>query len=126
MADLFELGDLEDILRDPGFDTAAATVARRLASGWLMNATGITAWTAPVGDDLWAWGIELGAIAYRNPAGAASLAIDDFNVSFDSERRATILAIAKSAYGGSTTPVYSFPEPDWSWESVDVTTALTD
>jgi len=126
MGTLFELGELEDFLRDPQFDTAAGTVARRWASGWLKAPTGLTDWPVPVPDDIWAWGIELGAIAYRNPVGASSLAIDDFNISFDADRRAVILAAATAAYGGSSSPRYSFPAADWHWESVPALDPLTD
>ncbi len=127
MADLYELGDLQGLLRDPGFDSAAATIARRMSYGWLKRATGLADWPAPVPDDLFAWGIELGAIAYRNPAGAASESIDDYNVSYDAERRAAILADAMAAdFSGTSSPQFSFPEPDWHWTSVDPTSALTE
>lgn len=127
MPDLFEPGDLQAILRDPGFDTAAATVARRMAYGWLKDATGLTDWPDPVTDDLYAWGIELAAIAYRNPAGASSENVDDYNVSYDAERRAQILADAQSSsHATAGGPQYSFPEPDWHWTAVEPTSALTD
>ncbi|HEX6873603.1 MAG TPA: hypothetical protein VF163_21095, partial [Micromonosporaceae bacterium] len=67
MADLFDLADLSSLLRDPEFDTAAATTARRVASGWLRSATKRSDWPDPVPDDLWAWAIELAAMVYRNP-----------------------------------------------------------
>ena len=100
-------------------DTETATRVRRYASGWLQAATQVTPWPPdPVPDDIWAWAIELAAIAFRNPTGAASEAIDDYNISWDAARREQILMAAKVAYGGTSAPVYSFPLPDWSWESV--------
>jgi hypothetical protein len=125
VADLFELTDLAAYMQQD-LDTATATTARRIASGWLGSATGLsTDWTDPVPDELWAWGLELAEMAYGNPGGYASEGIDDHSVSFNKARRAEILAAAKSKYSTGSTPVYSFPEPDWSWTTV-TTTTLTD
>jgi len=123
---LFEPADLEHYLQVSGLDPDTVTTVRRYASGWLMDATRVTPWPPdPVPDDIWAWAIELAAIALRNPAGAASQSIDDYNVSFDAERRAQILAAASRAYAGASTPQYEFPEPDWHWEAVPSTTAAS-
>lgn len=125
MADLFDLVDLPSYLQVPEVDTETATRVRRYASGWLMNATGLSPFPPdPVPDDIWAWGLELAAIAFRNPAGAASQAIDDYNVSYDAARREQILMTARAAYGGASLPQFSFPEPDWHWEVAVTTTAL--
>lgn len=128
MADLFDLDDLRKALQLPvaQFDTDAATVARRHASGWLMSPTGLTSWPATIPDNLWAWAIELAAIAYRNPAAASSESIDDYQVSHDRERRAEILAEAQAVFAGRGQPQYSFPEWDWHWVAADPTVALTD
>lgn len=123
-SDLFDLIDLPSWLQVPQVDTETATRVRRAASGWLMGATGLAAWPVPVGDDLWVWAVELAAIAFRNPDAAASESIDDFSVSYDRARRAEILKAAASSYGGSGTPLYSFPEPDWHWDSVPVVSPL--
>ena len=128
MPDLFALEDLPSYLQIPEVDTETATRMRRYASGWLADATGLTAWPDPIPDRLWAWAIELAAIAYRNPAGAASLAIDDFNFTADASRREQILARAKAAYpdsaGGS--PRYSFPTWDWSWTTADASVVTSE
>jgi hypothetical protein len=125
MADLFSLDDLPSWLQVPSVDTETATRVRRYASGWLQNATRLSPWPPdPVPDDIWAWAIELAGIAFRNPAGAASMAIDDFNQSFDGARRADILKAATAAYGGTAAPQYSFPEPDWHWDVVPSTTEV--
>lgn len=126
MADLFDLPDLVSYMqRDGGLDTATATVARRVASGWLRSATGLSAWPTPVPDDLYAWALELAEMAYDNPGGYASETIDDHSVTYNRARRADVLAAARSGYSTGSSPVYSFPEPDWHWTTVP-TAALTD
>ena len=126
MADLFDLVDLPSWLQVPSVDTETATRVRRYASGWLKNATQLTVWPPdPVPDDIWAWAIELAAIAFRNPSGAASESIDDFSISYDAARREAILAAARLAYSGAAGPLYSFPLPDWSWTTVPTTNPLT-
>ena len=119
MADLFEISELASYLQQD-VDTSSATVARRVASGWLKSATGLTDFTAPVADQLFAWGLELAAIAFRNPDGATSESIDDHSVSWDRQRRIDILTEAQRAYSASGSPVYSFPEWDWHWVAVPV------
>lgn len=128
MADLFDLDDLRKALRltVSQFDIAAATVARRRASGWLMSPTGLTTWPDTIPDNLWGWAIELAAIAYRNPASASNESVDDYQVSWDRQRRAEILEEARIGYGAGS-PVYSFPTPDWHWAATtDATTITTD
>ena len=126
MADLFDLLDLPSWLQVPAVNSETAIRVRRYASGWLQNATQLTVWPPdPVPDDIWAWAIELAAIAFRNPSGAASESIDDYNVSHDRERRNEILAAARTAYSGGSMPLYSFPLPDWSWTAVPTANPLT-
>jgi hypothetical protein len=124
VADLFELTELASYMQRD-LDTSTATNARRIASGWLGSATGISEWSAPIPDDLWTWALELAEMAYGNPSGAASESIDDYATTFDRARRASILGAARRKYSVAGTPVYSFPEPDWSWTTV-TTTALAD
>lgn len=121
MADIFDLGDLPVWLGDPEADPNRVALARRFANGWLMSATRLSSWPDPITDDLWAWAIELAAIAFDNPAGAASEGIDDHKVTYDRERRKEILDEARTAYAGATTPRGSFPEPDWHWEATTTT-----
>ena len=121
--DLFELTDLPSWLQVPSVDTETAIRVRRYANGWLMSACRLASWPNPIPDDLFAWGIKLAGIAFRNPTGAASMAIDDYNVSFDAARREQILKAAASAYGSNGAPLYRFPEPDWSWTVVPSTVA---
>jgi hypothetical protein len=121
MPDLFDLGDLPSWLQIPEVDAATATRVRRAANGWLQHATGLTSWPDPVPDRLWAWGLELAAIAMRNPDAVASEGVDDYRVTLDRARRAEILAAAKTAYSSAGTPQYSFPEWDWQWTTAATT-----
>lgn len=128
MADLFTIEDLASYLQIPTIDTETGIRVRRIATGWLMSATGVTSFTT-VGDDLWAWAIELAAIAYYNPSGLSSESLDDHNVSYSAERRKEILAAAQASpyntAGGS--PQGSFPAWDWHWDAVPIipVTSLT-
>lgn len=126
MANLFEVDDLRIYMQLAEIDTDVATQMRRYATGWLMSATGLTSLPASIPDDLWAWGIELAAIAYHNPAGLAAEQLDDYRAQFSAERRAEILTAARgSTYNtGQNAPSYSFPEWDWSW-SADSTGTVT-
>jgi hypothetical protein len=124
MADLFTIDEFASFLQQ-GVDTSSATVARRVASGWLKSATGLTDWATPVDDQLFGWGLELAAIAYRNPDGAASEIIDDHTVQWDRARRKDILAAAATAYSSAGRPQYSFPEPDWTWTAVPALPPIT-
>lgn len=99
-------------------DTASATLARRIASGWLRSATGLSDWPATIPDDLWTWALELAEMAYGNPSGFALQSIDDYSSTFDRARRAAILDAARLKYSAGAVPVYSFPDPDWHWTSV--------
>lgn len=117
MADLFDLTDLAGYMQRD-LDTASATLARRVASGWLRSATGLSDWTSPVPDDLWTWALELAEMAYGNPSGLAVESVDDYSGTFDRARRAAILAAARQKYSTGTVPVYSFPDADWHWTTV--------
>jgi hypothetical protein len=118
VADLFDLGDLPSWLQVPEVDTETATRVRRSASGWLQDATGLTVWPASIPDRLWAWALELAAIAFRNPAATWSETVDDYTVQADRFRRREILAAARTAYNTAGQPQGSFPDPDWHWSTV--------
>lgn len=125
MADLFTLEQLASFVKED-LDASSATVARRVAYGWLSDATGLTTWPDPAPDTLFSWAIELAAIAHRNPDGALSEETDDHRVQYDRQRRAQILEAAGAAYPSpapnTAGPQYSFPTPDWSWGPVATTT----
>jgi len=124
-ADLFTLSEFASYMQQD-VDTSSATVARRVASGWLLQATRLSDFPLPISDSLFAWGLELAAIAFRNPDGAKSESIDDHSVGReDLERRKAILAAAASFYGGAGSPQYEFPAWDWHWQTVPVADPLT-
>ena len=126
MADLFALTDLPSWLQVPSVDTETATRVRRVVSGWLSNATRLSPWPPdPVGDDIFAWAVELAGIAYRNPDAAASESLDDHNVSWEHRlRRKEILDAARAAYSTAMSPSFSFPDPDWHWVAVPLVSPL--
>jgi hypothetical protein len=121
VADLFTIDEFASYVQQD-VDTSSATVARRVASGWLKSVTGLADFTAPVDDQLFSWGLELAAIAFRNPDGAAEESTDDHDVTWDRARRKDILDAARVAYGTAGQPQYSFPDPDWHWTAVPLTT----
>jgi hypothetical protein len=114
--DLFDLVDLPSWLQVPQVDTETATRVRRWANGWLQDATGMAVWPDPVPDRLWAWGIELAGIAFRNPGASSSESVDDYSTSYgDAARRKEILAAARASFSLSSQPIGDFPDWDWSW-----------
>ncbi|SRR6266540_73063 len=122
MAELFDLGDLSKWLQDPQVTQAREATARRVAAGWLKDATGLAAWPDPLPDDLFAWGFELAVIALRNPAGFAVSTSGAVSMTWDRLRRDKILEDARLAYNAGAKPQGSFPEPDWSWKATPPTT----
>jgi hypothetical protein len=124
VADLFALTELASYMQRD-LDTETATNARRIASGWLRSATGLSDWPTPIPDELWTWALELAEMAYGNPSGYAGEVIDDHAVTFNRARRGDILEMARRKYSTGSTPVYSFPEPDWHWTTV-TSTSLAD
>jgi hypothetical protein len=125
MADLFTLDEFASYIQQD-VDTSTATVVRRVASGWLMAATGLNVWPVPTPDDVWTWALELAAIAYRSPSGdVTSESIDDYVVMSDRARRKEILQAAATGYGGATTAQYAFPDVDWHWNAVTPSGVLT-
>jgi len=122
VADLFDSEDLRTFMQVPTIDAGTLARVRRFATGWLMTATRLTSFPSPVPDDLWAWAVELAAIAYHNPDGATSESIDDYSRSNDANRRMEILKAAAAAYSGASLPTYFFPEWDWHWTTTPATT----
>lgn len=114
---LFTATDLGNMLQCSVTDEAAAA-AERLAWGWLKPVLGITTEDRPdpVTAELFAWAIELGAIAYENPAGLSAYQLGDERSQFSAERRNEILATAaaggKVTSSGVPSPRGSFPAPE--------------
>jgi hypothetical protein len=124
---LFTYAEFASYLKQE-IDNSTKDVVDRVASGWLMSvtsqATWYPTWPSPLPDNLFAWALELAAIAYRNPDGVASETIDDYTAVTDRARRAEILKAAAAVYGSVGSPLYSFPDPDWHWTVVPVVSPL--
>lgn len=113
MADLFTFEELAAYLQRD-LDAATATQARRIAYGWLKSATSLTDWPDPVPDDLWAWGLELAALAYVSPEGLVTEDPGGVPPGWSGPRWEQILREARRKYadeGGPAAPVGSFPPP---------------
>lgn len=89
---LFTAADLGDWLHKSVVEDSVV-MAERVVWGWLRPILGVT--TRPTGADLSpelvAWALELGGIAYENPAGLTSKQIGPFQEQYSAERRAAIL-----------------------------------
>lgn len=119
MADLFELPQLASYLHQR-LAYGSADLARRVATGWLRSATRLDTWPDPVPDDLLGWALELAGMVYTNPEGLTTEVVGATTATRERGRRDAILAAARSAYGGEGVaggPMFSFPEPDWSWSA---------
>lgn len=97
---LFTHGDLGSWLRSP-VDPDHASAVERVVWGWLRPILGVTERPADPSPELVAWAIELGAIAYSNPDGLASYALESERTQYSSERRNELLA---SVANGGTAP----------------------
>lgn len=111
---LFTATELGNMLQCSVTDEAAAA-AERLAWGWLKPVLGITTEDRPatVTAEVFAWAIELGAIAYENPSGLSAYQLGDERSQYSAERRNEILATAaaggKVASSGVPSPRGTFP-----------------
>lgn len=80
----------------------AEALAIRVAEGWLRSVTSFTAWPpSPVPEDLWAWCLELAALAYGNPTSLVTRSTDEETRNWALDRRREILDAARDQYGGS-------------------------
>ena len=108
MGQIVQTGELAAYLQHQvKADVEASAI--RVAEGWLLAACTSLVWPpTPVPDDLWAWAIELAAIAYNNPVGLVQRITDEDTRAWGTERRKEILAAARLRYGsGTATPVFS-------------------
>jgi hypothetical protein len=117
MTSLFSAADLAGWLGETVTDARAAT-AEKVVWGWLKDILGLDTRPIDVPDDLFAWAVELGGIAYRNPSGAASVKLGSLDVQYSSERRDEILEdVAQSAIAtAGSQPEGDFPE---AWDYPD-------
>lgn len=98
---LFTANDLSSWLRQPVTDDSAALI-EKVVWGWLRPLINLTERPDSPSDELAAWAVELGAIAYANPEGLASYQLESEKSAYGSERRDEILRMA--AGGGTTAP----------------------
>jgi hypothetical protein len=100
---LFTPEELGDLLHT-SVPEPQGTIAERMASGWLRGATGLASWPEPLPDDLWAWALELGVLAYTNPEGltAETISNGDYTTGRDRHRKEAILAEARRCYAVDT------------------------
>ncbi len=113
---IIEAADLAEYLRR-SIDGASAETAIRMAEGWLAGATRLDPWPPdPVGEDLWAWALELAVLAYTNPTGLASVTAGGEVTQWSdaARRRQEILDAARAAHNSQGRPVASFP-PAQPW-----------
>lgn len=119
---LFSADELKHLLGAATIDTDRAVLAERMAWGWLKPVLGLTERPDLVPDDVFAWAVELGAIAHENPSGLESKQLGPAQQQFSAERRREILAQAASdgaPVGAPPSPRGSFPValdyPDPTW-----------
>lgn len=122
MATLFTNAELTELLGKEITETRAALV-ERVVWGWLKPVLGWPERPETIPDDLFAWALQLGAIACENPAGLDAKTIGPFSEQYSEERRLAILdEIARSdlptgpAAGahrpaGCFPPARAYPDP---------------
>lgn len=105
----YEVGD--------DFDTAGAEHAEKVVAGWLLDATGLTEFPAPLPPQLWSWAVELGGIYYENPTSLETDASGEVSSAWGMDRRSQILESARAwslrtygrGQGGAPRPRGTFP-----------------
>lgn len=114
---LFTSTELSDWLGKP-VTAARTTVAERVVWGWLKPVLGTATRPEPVPEELFAWAVELGAIAHENPTGLSGRGIGPFSEQFSGlrDRRENILNdvrqwAAEQGTALSGQPIGEFPEP---------------
>ena len=103
MADLFVLTDLAAAAQQD-LDTATATVARNVATGWLQGACRVDVWvpdpiTGLFPADLSAWALELALLFIDNPTSNRGESVDDYSRTKSEGSRLSILRDASKRYG---------------------------
>jgi hypothetical protein len=111
---LFTAGELTEYLGQ-AVTQAEASIAERVAAGWLAEATGVTVWPDPPPAQVFSWAIELAAIAHDNPAARASRTVDGITDAYSRDRWSQIMAAARSSSlatgpAAAVGPVGSFPQ----------------
>lgn len=115
-ATLFAATELSGWLRQP-VDDASAVIVESVVWGWLKPVLKISERPDPVSEELKAWALELGGIAYSNPEGLAAYALESERSTYSDTRIDTILRRVAGGGAPSSTdgaPQGSFPPaPEW-------------
>lgn len=114
---LFSAADLNSLPGVSGVTDEQATMVERIVWGWLKPVLGLTDRPTPVPDEVFAWAVELGAIAYANPNGLSYYQLGEERSGFSAERRVEILGEAASggqAASSAGRPRGCFP-PAQAW-----------
>ena len=93
---------LGELVGDVVVETDHAVMLERVVWGWLKPVLKLAERPDPLPDEVFAWAIELAAIAHQNPAGLNSAQLGDRQQNFSAERRTAILA--EAAATGSPAP----------------------
>lgn len=100
-----------------------AVLVERVVWGWLRPILGWDERPAEIPPELFAWALQLGAIAHENPAGLSAKTIGPFSVQYSEERRLAILdEVARSSLptgpsatahepSGDFPPAACYPDP---------------
>lgn len=109
---IFGAAELSAWLRQPVEDEAAWMV-EKVVWGWLSTPLGLTERPAEPSEALRAMAIELGGIAYANPEGLGSYALEAERSVYSGERRDEIISQASASgvdgASGALSPRGSFP-----------------
>lgn len=108
---LFNAAELGAWLRQDVTDESAVAV-ERVVWGWLRPVLGLSERPEEPSEELVAWAVELGGIAYANPEGLSSYQLEDESTTYSSERRDEILRVAQ---GGGVIPDGGVPVPRGSF-----------
>ncbi len=110
-SELFTAANLGHLL-GKAVDADKAAMAEQIVWGWLSGPLSITERPDPVTPQVFSWALELGAIAYENPAGLSSKQLGTSQQAFSSERRTEILETAAGSTPASALrPRGKFPPP---------------
>lgn len=113
---LFTNDELTELIGKPVTEARAAMV-ERVVWGWLKPVLGWTEQPTEIPDELFAWALQLGAIACENPTGLDAKTVGPFKEEYSEERRLAILdEVTRSTLptgpgAAAHQPTGCFPEP---------------
>lgn len=98
-AELFSADDLGEVV-DEDVTTEKHTVVERVVWGWVSDALGLADDADrpdPVTNKLWAWSVELGAIAHENLKGLTAYQLGEERLQFGGARRDELLELVAAS-----------------------------